>query len=146
MKIVINTCFGGFGVSTEALKELIKRGSKAVEAMAVQNYYGGEGVFRETWRAEYEKDLARCADCGDGYLAHSFLHTLYKDGMVYSLDYDEKFRSDPALVAVVEEMGSEKASKPISKLKVVEIPDGTEWGIHEYAGMEHVEEKHQTWN
>lgn len=53
-------------------------------------------------------------------------------------------RDDPVLVAVVEELG-EAAEQSLAKLKVVEVPDGVEWEISEYDGMEQVAEKHQTW-
>ena len=33
-----------------------------------------------------------------------------------------------------------------SELKVVEIPDGVNWYIEEYDGLEHVTERHRTWN
>jgi len=32
-----------------------------------------------------------------------------------------------------------------SDLKVVEIPDGVNWYIEEYDGLEHVAERHRTW-
>ena len=54
-------------------------------------------------------------------------------------------RDDPLLIKVVEEMG-EKASGSCAKLKIVEIPADVEWGIHEYDGSEHVEERHRTWS
>jgi len=31
-------------------------------------------------------------------------------------------------------------------LKIVDIPDGVEWEIEEYDGMEWVAEKHRTWS
>ena len=91
MKIVINTCYGGFGLSDEALK-LYNEYSEHDET----NYYHIE-------------------------------------------------RDDPALVRVVEEL-DEKADGNYASLKVVEIPDGVEWCIDEYDGMEHIAEEHSTWN
>jgi hypothetical protein len=49
------------------------------------------------------------------------------------------------LIAVVEELG-EAANGWAASLKIVEIPDGVEWFIHEYDGREHVAERHRTWN
>ena len=54
-------------------------------------------------------------------------------------------RDDPVLVQVVEQLGR-AASAPHAKLKVVEIPDGVEWTVHEYDGLEWVAEVHRTWN
>lgn len=54
-------------------------------------------------------------------------------------------RTNPLLVQVVEELGK-MANGSHAKLKVVEIPDGTEWELSEYDGVEHVSQKHQTWD
>ena len=76
MKIVINRCFGGFGLSAEA-KALLLQQSRWMN------------------------------------------------------------RGDPALVSVVETLGSEKASGEYAELKVVEIPDDVgEWYITDYDGNE----------
>jgi hypothetical protein len=53
-------------------------------------------------------------------------------------------RSDPDLIAVIEEMGK-AADGWASELKIVEVPDDADWHIHEYDGMEHVAEDHRTW-
>lgn len=54
------------------------------------------------------------------------------------------YRDDEALIQVVEQLG-EKANDMCSNLKVVEIPDGVEWTIQDYDGMEWVAEKHRIW-
>lgn len=65
--------------------------------------------------------------------------------------YYEKFRcreiarDDPLLVEIVEQMGK-KASGYCADLKIVQIPDGIEWTIHEYDGNEWVAEAHRTWS
>jgi hypothetical protein len=93
MKIVINTCFGGFGLSIAA-EEL---------------YLELRGNTGETF-----------------------------------YDFEVK-RDDPTLVAVVEQLGS-KAAGSCAELKVVEVPEGVQWHIHEYDGAEHVAENHRTWS
>ena len=55
-------------------------------------------------------------------------------------------RADPALIQVIKEMGTESAGGTYSELKIVDIPDGVEWEIEEYDGMEWVAEKHRTWS
>ena len=57
----------------------------------------------------------------------------------------EILRDSPQLVQIVEQLG-ERANNRYSRLKVVEVPEGVEWHIHEYDGMEHVAEDHRTWN
>jgi len=60
--------------------------------------------------------------------------------------YDREIsRNDEALVQTVEELGSDKASGRFADLKIVNIPDGVEWEIDEYDGMEKVAEVHRTW-
>ena len=44
----------------------------------------------------------------------------------------------------MKELGN-KANGRYSELKIVEIPDGIEWEISEYDGLETVEEKHRNW-
>ena len=38
-----------------------------------------------------------------------------------------------------------KANGTCSELKIVEIPDGIEFELSEYDGLETVEEKHRSW-
>lgn len=54
-------------------------------------------------------------------------------------------RDDPALVAVVREMG-EAANGRHADLKVVTIPADVDWQIDEYDGWEWVAEVHRTWS
>ena len=91
MKIVINSCHGGFGLSDKAL---------------------------EMYRAEVNDP---------------------------DVDYYDIDRDDPVLVRLVEELGDEVNTR-YSELKIVEIPDGIEWTVCEYDGLEWVAEAHRTWS
>lgn len=62
---------------------------------------------------------------------------------IESPDYNA-YRSDPRLVAAVEELGAEADGK-YAELQAIEIPDGVEFVIEEYDGNEWVAEKHRTW-
>ena len=53
-------------------------------------------------------------------------------------------RHDVTLVSIVLMLG-ERASDVYSRLKIVEIPDGTEYFIQEHGGMEWIAESHRTW-
>jgi hypothetical protein len=57
---------------------------------------------------------------------------------------DASKRSDPKLVAAVEELG-EAANGRSADLVVVEIPDDVEWYIHDYDGKESIHEQHRSW-
>jgi hypothetical protein len=120
MKVAINRCFGGFGISNEAFEKLLDRKGIAfdkVEAKEDRLFMG----------ASYYK--AGHAGDDDHYLSD---YEFYED------------RSDPDLIAVIEEF-KEEANSWAADIVIVEIPDDVEWHIHEYDGMEHVAEKHRTW-
>ena len=95
MKLVINKCYGGFGLS-----------AKGCEVV---------GVEVDDWVRKW----------GTGGR--------------------EIERDNPLLIKAMEELGGEVMSGRYAKLEVVEIPDGVEWEIEEYDGMEWVAEKHRSW-
>lgn len=82
------------------------------------------------------------------YGGYSLSEAAYKklglkwDGYGYAFDDD---RANPDLVKVVEDLGTD-ASGTFARLGVVEIPDGVEWEIDEYDGVELVAEKHRSWS
>jgi hypothetical protein len=117
-KIVINTDFGGFGLSIKAFEMLLNL--KGIDFESKPSKYGND--LLDYWHKGH-------VDENEFYLSqHDFYYT----------------RSDAELVKVVEQLG-DSACGNYSSLKVVEIPDGVEWYIHEYDGLEHVAEKHRTW-
>ena len=117
-KVVISTCYGGFGLSHDA--EVL--------------YLTGKGipytVSESTWSGSSDKRQCNVSkeDNGGEY---------YCDGDIP--------RDDPLLVRIVESLGTEKASSWASKLEVIEIPDDVEWTIQEYDGTEWIAEAHRTW-
>ena len=115
MKIVINTCHGGFSLSDEAFSMLLNR--KGIEFETVE----GNCVTHF-----YRKGMV---DKNEGYLGYH---------------QDEFCRDDADLVAVVEALGS-KANGDYAELKIVEVPDGVNWYIEDYDGAEHVAERQRTW-
>ena len=119
MKVVINDCFGGFGLSDQAFEMLMDRRGIEWEKVPTTNGFGSTFDY-------YEKGHAK----DDNH------YLWYRD-----LTED---RSDTHLVQIVEELG-EKANGRFAELKIVEIPNDVEWFIAEYDGSEHVAEKHRTW-
>lgn len=116
-KIVINSCFGGFGISQKALHRMRELGNKyALEEVDFGEKYDS-GEKRKPWG-------------GEGETGSFHLYGIPRD--------------DPDLVQVVEELGS-KASGRYAQLKIVEVPDNVEFSIEEYDGREHIAEKHRMW-
>jgi hypothetical protein len=114
MKIVINTDYGGFGLSDQAFEEYLKL----------------SGVEYTTQEPEEPS-------------AFHGINFYDKEGKYLSY-YDVK-RNDPKLVQVVEQLG-EKSWGNFANLKVVDIPDGVTWELHEYDGIECVREIHRVWS
>jgi hypothetical protein len=133
-KIVINTRFGGFGLSPSAFKRYAQ-----IKQMDLFVYVIGEK--RKDGYTLAKDDLKESS---------LFVHYTTKFHGEKTLTLDNYFsvhdidRDDPALVQVVEELGDE-ANGLFAKLKVVEIPDNVLWKISEYNGEERVEEIHNYW-
>lgn len=141
-KIVINKCYGGFGLSDKAIVRYheIKGVPMWVEH---DKKYGSMGISHYWLVPESE----RMEDLGDEFYKLSL-----EERQAYNQKWsDQTFsvydlsRDDPVLVQVVEEMG-EKAYGRYAELKVVEIPDDVNWEIAEYDGMESVHEVHRIWS
>lgn len=62
-----------------------------------------------------------------------------------ALRWTDEFRAHPALIEVINHLGPE-ANGPHANLKIIEIPDDVDWEINEYDGLEHIAERHRTWN
>lgn len=130
MKIVINKCFGGFGLSEKAMVAYAARKGIAL-------YPDSKTLHTVYWTIPDFPAEVRYRD--PGYEAYS---KAYSEHTMCDRDID---RDDPDLVAVVEQLGSQEASDRYAELEVVEIPDGVEYEISDYDGREHIAEKHRTW-
>lgn len=131
MKVVINKCFGGFGLSDAAYKKLIELGIPCRPYNEQQR--GSDGRFLPEPLNEGQVIFVNSENS-----KYASLLGTYWDSFLSS------DRSNPLLVRVIEELG-DSANGRYAKLKIVEIPDGTDYEISEYDGMEHVSEKHRTW-
>lgn len=117
-KVVINRCFGGFGLSNQGFERYLELKGTAYETQP----------SRWTWLKD-GKDYYASGHLGDD--AH------------YLSDRDID-RTDPALIQTIEELGRE-ANDRFASLEIIEIPDDVEWQLEEYDGTEWIAEKHRTW-
>ena len=133
MEIVINTCYGGFGLSHEAVMLYAdKKGIDIHAFMATENHE----IFTPYMASENPSCI------------YYSTKPLLKSGEMAKGTYWDEYdldRDDECLVAVVKKLGK-KADGAFAQLKIVEIPDDISWGINEREGIEHIEETHRTWN
>lgn len=144
-KIVINKCFGGFGLTHEAIMRYAElSGFKLYPFVEERQVKGKEWSPRTSKHKDYINEESKDNPYDLIHYSTSPLKNgKYKENSYFS-DRDIK-RDDVNLIKVVEEM-KEKANGHYAYLTVVEIPDDIEWEILEYDGMESVEEKHRSWN
>ena len=137
-KIVINKCYGGFGLS--------EAGMQAYAARKGLTLYPEKGIlFTRYWTVPPEQRVAEVSE--EQWLKMTGAERIaqdkaYTSQTINNIDFS---RDDPDLVAVVEELG-EQANDQFANLKVVEIPDGVVWKIADYDGREHIAEVHHTWS
>ena len=126
MKVVINKCYGGFGLSQEAYKWLIKNKGWTVTE------YTDDGYGYKDPEAKLVQAKVSRPSYGDFYLV--------------SNKEEQSFRSDPDVVECVEILG-EDADDACADLSVIEIPDDLDgnWEIGEYDGSEWIQELHRRW-
>lgn len=153
LKVVINGCHGGFGLSLKAIRWLMERKSELVVQMTFNQYAGDDEDYvlkKLVYGAKpYDEDYA--TDQWGNVLIDTANRVIYTIARYTNYDDDSdtlRFRTHPDLIAVVEELGAE-ANGSYSKLKIIEIHDTDQsvdtLTISEYDGAEWVAEKHRTW-
>jgi len=143
MKIVINECYGGFGLSKEACQRYFDLKGQQVW-IEVDKKFSALDMFT-VWLVSPAERL----EIKEGEAYHKMSRDERRE---YNWKYSQQIwyqgdnltRNDPILVQVVEEMG-DKAWGRYAKLAIVEIPDDVDWIVEEHDGMEWVAEKHRTW-
>lgn len=156
-KVVINSEYGGFGLSPKAIRRLAELQGKPcyffvrdpeqpgikykpatleeVEAAFMWTAYIVPNPYEVV--GKYDDDLWMAMPLEE----RQAINARWRD--ITLSDWSQQ-RDDPMLVQVVEELG-ESASGRLSELRVVEIPVNADYEIQEYDGREWIAEKHRTW-
>ena len=138
-EIVINRCYGVFGLSVKAMYRLAEL--KGLTLYQVES----DGYELNSYHLVTDKDK----DKDKGMLLFSLFSTVPPEEITDSRDWrfsNSSFRRDDTdLIQVVKELGEDEASGSFASLKVVEVPDDISWTIEEYDGIEWIAEAHKTW-
>ena len=127
MKVVINKCYGGFGLSIAAKMEINKLNCAHSTKKLTSEYYKRESFLSL-------QDHCKCCEI-----------PLVGDFIISDEHRDDENRTCLILVKIVEKMGKVAYGRN-AELTIVEIPDDVEFTIEEDTGIEHVAEKHRTWS
>lgn len=142
-KIVINDCYGGFGLSHKAVMRYLELTGQDV--WPEENDRFSRLVGPTYWLVP--PDSPRVVSQPDNWhemtLQERAAHNVAYDAQVFTPR--EISRDDPYLVQVVEELGGKVAAGSHAMLKVVTIPADVDWIVEEYDGSEWVAERHRTW-
>jgi hypothetical protein len=120
MRVAINTCYGGFSLSSKAYEWLIQNKNwKVTEDSKHENYTNSNADLLLTTHPIY-----------------STRNRLYSP---LKFKDENEFRSNSEIIEVVNTLGKE-ANGPCADISIIEIPDDVNWEIGEYDGREWIQE------
>ena len=145
MKVVINSCYGGFSISQKCAELMAKLGNKQAKAELKEWKQHNDWVQYFLKNGKWPKS---CPKSNQSFLEIDAKYhkkaTFHGFGYVDGFD-DEYKRNSSELIKAVKTLGK-KANGRCANLQIVEIPDDVEWQVEEYDGLEHIAEKHRTWS
>ncbi len=131
-KIVINSCYGGFGLSYAGTMRYARYKEMELFAYIDKSINGKYILYDETDEEPF-------------FINYTTQEINNKEELLESYWQEDIKRDDLDLVRVVEELGKSSYG-PHAELTIVSIPEDVEWDIEEYDGIEWVAEKHRTWS
>jgi hypothetical protein len=118
-KFVLNDCYGGFGLSEDAMRLYAQK----------------KGIPFYIWRDQSSRHLTKLYFTADPTGMSKIDGDFYEKYLLCDQTIE---RNDPVLVEVVEELG-DKANGDCARLYIEELPKGTQYHIKEYDGKEWIE-------
>lgn len=138
MKVAINKCWGGFGLSHKAIMRYAELAGLKLYPFIDTRNKDGHINFNKFTPYTGQKDVLII------YYSTKPLNGKGKYENKIYWSYCEIERNDPLLIQVIEEMG-EEANGKYANLVICEIPDDVKWEIDEYDGQESIHEVHRSW-
>lgn len=142
MKIVVNKCYGGFGLSPKAIQHYLKLNGQ--ECFFYKEDYNSGNFESRTYNKVSVEDASNYDTCLIKDYGESFVGG-WKDFDKSFFSYYNIDRSDKKLIETIEELGEDVSSGSLSRLKIVEIPNDIQWELDDYDGIETIHEIHRSW-
>lgn len=149
MRIVINKCYGGFGLSAKALKWMADKENRPIY------FFVGINDVKQVPIEECEGtlfftayDVPEIPGVSDEVFKTLSLEDRRKNNEEcdsHCMSRRDIERTDPLLIECVETLGDD-ANGMCAELKIIEIPDGIDYEITEYDGLESIKERHRSWS
>ena len=134
MKVLVNRCFGGFGLSTEAHEWLIKhKGWKVTQ-------YGEDGKI-----IDQNCELVEDPTPWSGNTFSKYRETPKVEGGWGDDEREYPLRINQDVIECVETLGTKLASSKLAEIDIADVPDDVKWEIDNYDGSETIREKGRSW-
>lgn len=136
-KVVYNSCYGGFGLSTKAVAHVLRQNKPGIKLYFYKQLHADFVKYTKYKRvSESEKaDFVSLKDFGECFSTEEVNDVELDDNFIHWTDLNLS-RHDPRLIKVIEELGPD-AEGDYSELKIAEI-DSDRYIIDEYDGLESV--------
>ena len=140
-EIVINKCFGGFGLSYDGVMEYAT--NKGIKLYAYVDKRNPDGSLMGFDKKERFEPYTKQADAFLIYYSTKPLKNGKNDNDSY-FSCSDIDRDDVDLVRAVRKL-KKKANARFANLKIIKIPTDVEFEVDEYDGLESIHEKHRSW-
>jgi len=137
VKVAVFRGCGGFRLSHSAVIELSNRKGWNLWWKMEDFYYQFYGGM--IWEQIVEEHMGQEPNGIINYYI-DYVNEIYRDNSWFLPYVEHQYRTDPDLIAVIEEMGGQ------DDIQIIDVPDDVEWDIEEWdTGYETIRERHRSW-